>query len=62
MEALPANGLTGEWKVEGKTVVVTDATKIEEDDGKVRVGGLVEVDGTLDEKGQIIATKIETEN
>lgn len=48
--------------MEGKTVVVTDATKIEEDDGKVRVGGLVEVDGTLDEKGQIIATKIETEN
>ena len=61
VEELPASGMTGEWKVAGKTIIVSETTVIEADDGKVKVGVLVEVDGTLDDNGRVLAKKIETE-
>lgn len=48
--------------VSEKKVVVTDATVIKEDDGTVKVGVNVEVEGSLESDGSIKARKIETED
>ncbi len=62
VQELPASGWVGTWKISGKSVVVSDATKVKEDDGKVVVGKKVDVEGTLDLDGTIRATEIETED
>lgn len=57
VEALP-EGLIGIWTVNGRTVVVTEQTRIEEEHGRVLVGAYVEVKGASD--GQTLhASKIE---
>ena len=60
VESLPATaGFIGDWKVGGKTVHVTSATEIEQEDGKVAVGATVKVEGATRSDGSIDARQIE---
>jgi hypothetical protein len=60
VQSLPGTtGFIGDWKVSGKTVHVTSATKIEQEDGTVAVGAVVEVQGTLRSDGSVDATEIQ---
>ncbi|HMZ22019.1 MAG TPA: DUF5666 domain-containing protein, partial [Blastocatellia bacterium] len=43
----------GDWKVAGRTIHVSTATKIDQSKGQVAVGVLVEVDGLLQTDGSI---------
>lgn len=61
IEALPAGGLVGTWKVAGRDVVVTDQTKLEADHGPFVVGAPVDIEGFPLPGGGVQATKIETE-
>ncbi|HMX25883.1 MAG TPA: DUF5666 domain-containing protein [Blastocatellia bacterium] len=49
----------GDWKVAGRTIHVSTATKIDQSKGQVAVGVLVEVDGLLQTDGSINASEIE---
>jgi hypothetical protein len=61
IEAMPEKGWLGEWKIGGYRVAVTEATKLEEDDGqKFEIGQSVEVEGNLRD-GVVYAREIETE-
>lgn len=62
IQQLPAGQLLGVWMVSERAVVVTDGTVIEEDDGPIRVGAKVEVEGFLAPDGSITARKVETED
>ena len=46
VQAMPEKGYVGQWNVDGKTVHVTEDTKIEEKHGKLAVGAYVEVEGS----------------
>ena len=59
IESLPAGGLVGDWKVKGRTVHVTAATLIDQEHGRIAVGAVVEVSGTLRADGSLDATRIE---
>jgi Domain of unknown function (DUF5666) len=48
--------------VSERAVVVTDGTVIEEDDGPIRVGAKVEIEGFLGPDGSITARKVETQD
>jgi uncharacterized protein (TIGR03437 family) len=61
VEALPAGGLIGDWKVSGRTVHVSAGTKIIEEAGPVSVGALVEIEGRLESDGSITASEVETQ-
>jgi hypothetical protein len=62
VEALPADGHVGNWKVAGRTVRVTEHTQIDQKDALVALGARVEVEGTLLADGTINATEIEGES
>ena len=53
------SGFVGDWTVSGKTVHVTAATRLDQEDGALDVGSLVEVKGTLRNDGSIDARKVE---
>lgn len=55
-------GFIGDWKVGDRIVHVTVSTKVDEEKGKVAVGALVEVEGTLRDDRSIDAVKIEVKN
>jgi hypothetical protein len=57
VEALPADGLIGAWTVAGRTVQVTDATRIFQVKAIVTVGAEVHIVG-WEENGEIIAVEI----
>jgi len=60
VESLPNTpGWIGDWRVSGRTVHVTAATRIEQKKGPVAVGAYVEVEGTQQADGSVNATKIE---
>ncbi|MGE5099248.1 MAG: DUF5666 domain-containing protein [Deltaproteobacteria bacterium] len=59
IEALPASGTSGTWTVAGRQVLVVDATVIRLDGGVVAVGAIVEVHGTVDASGAVIASDVE---
>jgi hypothetical protein len=61
VQAMPEGGYAGQWTIDGKTVYVTEHTKITEHHGKLAVGSYVEVEGVVFE-GNFIAHKIETKN
>ncbi|HEU4386251.1 MAG TPA: DUF5666 domain-containing protein [Blastocatellia bacterium] len=61
IERLPATGLLGDWVVSGRTVHVSSLTRIEQHDGLVAVGAMVEVEGQQRPDGSVDATKIEVE-
>jgi hypothetical protein len=62
IEALPDNGLIGEWKVAGRTIHVNEQTEIDSDGEVIRVGLFVEVEGLPQPDGSIIAEEIEVED
>jgi|GEM_PF-2820404 len=51
-----------EWTIGGRTVVVTDSTEIEDDDGPLVVGACVEVEGSLLPNGSVAAEEISSED
>jgi hypothetical protein len=60
IESLPAGpGFLGDWRVAGRTVHVTSATKLDQEHGSFAVGALVEVHGTMRADGSIDASRIE---
>ncbi len=60
IEELPSTpGRDGDWKVSGKTVHVTSATKIDQERGQVAVDAIVEVEGLAQNDGSINALEIE---
>jgi uncharacterized protein (TIGR03437 family) len=60
IEELPSTpGRVGVWKVAGKTIHVSAATKIEQDRGQVAVDATVEIEGLLQTDGSINALEIE---
>ncbi|MBI3958624.1 MAG: hypothetical protein HY328_07430 [Chloroflexi bacterium] len=61
IETLPANGLLGEWTVDGKRVVVTERTELEGGPTFV-VGDTVKVKGYAQNDGSVLAREIEKEN
>src|SRR5215510_15464098 len=63
IEALPNTaGFIGDWKVSGRTVHVTAATEIEQEDGKVMVGANVEVEGFVQPDNSVKAEEIEVKS
>jgi hypothetical protein len=59
VQVMPEKGYLGQWDIDGKTVYVTESTKIKEKHGKLAVGSYVEVEGVTFE-GKFIAAEIET--
>lgn len=61
IEELPANGLLGQWKVDGKIVVVNNRTELE---GGVTfaISDTVKVEGYVQGDGSILAREVEKEN
>jgi Domain of unknown function (DUF5666) len=62
IEALPASGLLGMWKVGGRTVMVMSTTQINQEHGGVAVGAIVQVHGTLNADQSIAASRIEVKS
>jgi hypothetical protein len=52
-------GFIGDWMVSGRTIHVSSATHIEQEEGVVRVGAMVKVEGTQRTDGSIDAREIE---
>src|SRR5260370_26397859 len=52
-------GFVGDWVVGTRTVHVTTNTGINQDDGTVAVGAIVEVNGSLRADGSVEATRIQ---
>ena len=61
IQQLPVGRLFGIWMVSQRAVVVTEATVIEEEDGPIRVGAKIDVEGFVQPDGSIMATNIETD-
>ena len=61
VEALPASGLVGTWRVAGRNIVVLAATRIDAEHGAVAVGTRVEVHGTASADGSVTASDIEVQ-
>src|SRR5262245_15380287 len=63
IEALPNTpGFIGDCTVSGRTVRVSAATEIEQEDGQVMVGATVEVEGFVQTDNSIKAEEIEVES
>ncbi len=62
VESLPAGGLIGAWVVDGRTVEVSQHTRIKQENGPIVVGSRVEVEGWKLEDGTIQARKIESKD
>ena len=60
IEKMPESGYNGTWVINGKTVVVSDATRIKEKHGRVAVGKYVEAEGVRN-GDSFTAYKIEVE-
>jgi Domain of unknown function (DUF5666) len=61
IEALPPAGVVGAWRVSGRTVIVTEATEIDRDGQTLAQGLWVEIEGTDQPDGSIVASEIEVE-
>src|ERR1043166_9007906 len=60
ISSLPnTQGFIGDWTVGGRTIHVTSATNIDQDEGTPAVGKTVEVEGVLQNDGSVNATDIE---
>src|SRR5882672_1054594 len=63
ISSLPnTQGFIGDWIVAGRTVHVTSATRIEQEEGSPAVGKTVEVEGVLQPDGSVSATEIEVKD
>lgn len=58
VDALPVNGLVGEWTVGGRSVFVTDATRIKKA-SRIREGATVEVRGNQRSDGAVDANRVD---
>ena len=54
-----ADGMVGTWQIGGKTVQVTQTTRIDQEMGQLGVGVAVEVEGLTQPDGSIIASELE---
>jgi hypothetical protein len=61
VQAMPPSGLIGTWTIAGKTVKTNAATAIDQDDGSIGVGAVVEVKGTTQPDGSVLASEIQVE-
>lgn len=59
VETMPATGFVGTWQVSGRTVIVTATTEIDQEEGQLAVGTLVEVEGVEQADGSILARELE---
>jgi hypothetical protein len=59
VEALPAQGLVGTWRVAGRDVVVSATTVLDAEHGAFAVGVPVEAKGTGNAAGALVASRIE---
>lgn len=59
IDALPTTGQVGDWRVGGRLVRVTTATLLDAEHGAFAVGATVEVHGSTDALGALLATRIE---
>ena len=62
IEALPDAGVVGSWQISGRSVTVTEATEIDEEGQTLAVGLRVEVEGSTQADGSILASEIEVED
>ena len=63
IESLPNTaGFIGDWRVSGRTVHVTSATRIEQEDGPVAVGATVKVEGNSRPDNSVDAEEIEVKH
>lgn len=61
--SLPATaGFIGDWTVSGKTIHVTSTTTLNQEDGAIAVGAVVEVQGRFRADGSMDATKVEVKH
>src|SRR5262249_20932024 len=61
VQAMPPSGLIGTWTIAGKSVQTNAATSIDQEDGTIGVGAVVEVKGTQQADGSVLASRIEIE-
>src|SRR5215831_7453689 len=61
VQAMPPSGLIGTWTIAGKTVKTNAATTIDQEDGSIGVGAVVEVKGTAQADGSVLASEIQVE-
>ncbi|MGC8915825.1 MAG: DUF5666 domain-containing protein [Thermoanaerobaculum sp.] len=59
VEALPASGLVGDWRVSGVVVHVSDDTRVDQEHGAVQVGAVVKAEGTFRTDGSLDAKEVE---
>ncbi|HKP87174.1 MAG TPA: DUF5666 domain-containing protein [Blastocatellia bacterium] len=59
VESMPGNGFTGDWRIGGRTVHVTNSTEIDQEDGAIVTGSTVKVEGRQRTDGSVDATEIE---
>ena len=59
VQAMPASGLIGSWTIAGRALRTDSATVIKQELGAIGVGALVEVKGSEDAGGNVLATIIE---
>ena len=62
VEALPATGVVGTWRVSGRNVIVTAKTEIDRDGQTLAPGLRVEIEGYLQPDGSIVAEEIEVQD
>jgi hypothetical protein len=62
VEAMPTSGMIGTWQIGGKSIEVTDATRLDQEMGALGVGVAVEVEGNLQPDGSIVAAELEVED
>lgn len=61
IEALPTSGLIGQWKIGGRTVDVTAATRLD-GESRAKVGAIAEVGGIKGTDGVVTATWVKVES
>jgi uncharacterized protein (TIGR03437 family) len=61
LQQLPASGFTGAWVVGGRTIGVSSQTRINQEDGMVRIGACLEAEGTLLSDGALSASEVSVE-
>jgi hypothetical protein len=59
VQSLPSNGFIGDWTIGGRTVHVTTATRVNEEDGHITVGATVKVEGRNRSDNSVDATEVE---
>jgi hypothetical protein len=62
IEALPATGAVGTWRVSGRNVIVTEGTEIDRDGQTLAPGVRVEIEGYVQPDGSIVAEEIEVQD